>query len=182
MRWDYVALAVLVLGGIFAFFPGPLVILYYAIEVAVFIWILAHYYKYFNLDKWLIISLLGIAVLHLMGVTLSIGHTRLYDYWLLSWFRYDNLVHFYSIFVVTIMAHRILRPRFKIKSSFIFYMILILVSLGIGAVVEIFELMLVYLPGAGGGVGDYMNNALDLVYNLLGSLAACLFIGIRRSR
>jgi uncharacterized membrane protein YjdF len=58
----------------------------------------------------------------------------------------------------------------------LFSLLLILIALGIGAVNEISEFAAVVFLGAQESVGDYFNNALDLVFNLFGAIVACFFI------
>ena len=48
--------------------------------------------------------------------------------------------------------------------------------MGTGALNEVLEFGAVILFGAAKQVGDYLNNALDLVFNLTGSIIACFFI------
>ncbi len=48
--------------------------------------------------------------------------------------------------------------------------------MGFGAFNEIIELLAVLLFDATQQVGGYLNNALDLVFNLIGSIIACFFI------
>jgi hypothetical protein len=48
--------------------------------------------------------------------------------------------------------------------------------MGTGAFVEIIEFSAVVFLGAAEQVGDYFNNAIDLLFNLTGSGIACFFI------
>ena len=48
--------------------------------------------------------------------------------------------------------------------------------MGVGAGAEITELLAVVFFDASAAVGDYYNNAIDLVFNLLGSLTACGYL------
>jgi uncharacterized membrane protein YjdF len=50
------------------------------------------------------------------------------------------------------------------------------IALGIGSLNEILELGAVVLLGAQEIVGDYFNNAMDLVFNQIGSVTAVFFI------
>jgi hypothetical protein len=54
--------------------------------------------------------------------------------------------------------------------------LLILISLGIGALNELIELIAVVFLGATEGVGGYINNALDIVFNLFGAVISCIYI------
>ena len=53
---------------------------------------------------------------------------------------------------------------------------LILMALGVGAINEIIEFIAVEFLEAAQQVGDYENNAKDLVFNLFGSFIASLII------
>jgi hypothetical protein len=146
--------------------------------VLVLIAVLTHKYLNVSLRVWISLSLLGF--LNLAGGTFFIGSVRLYDFWFIpGLFKYDNFMHFSAIFVVTIIAYDIISP--KLSSSFkknkpAFSLLLILIALGVGALNEISELVSVILFDATEQVGDYMNNAIDLVFNLLGSIAACFYL------
>lgn len=58
----------------------------------------------------------------------------------------------------------------------LFSLLLILIALGIGALNEILEFGAVVFLDAQEAVGDYFNNAADLVFNLIGSVIAVIFI------
>ena len=55
------------------------------------------------------------------------------------------------------------------------YSLIVLGGMGIGALNEIIEFAAVVIFGQT-GVGGYWNTALDLVFNLLGAIAATIFI------
>lgn len=64
------------------------------------------------------------------------------------------------------------------KKWFLLSGVLILIALGIGAINELVELGAVVFFGAAEGVGDYMNNAIDIVFNLIGASIACVVIWV----
>jgi hypothetical protein len=48
--------------------------------------------------------------------------------------------------------------------------------MGIGAFNEVFEFVAAAFLGASDNVGSYANNALDLVFNLVGSITASIYL------
>lgn len=154
--------------------------LYYSIVMAVLMMITVFYNKKLHLSAYALGGLSLVGLLHLLGGYLYIGTTRLYDFWLISGiFKYDNLVHLVGIFVVTILVYNLLQPHLEKKiryNKFLLSILLILIALGVGAFNEILELGAVIFLNAAEGVGGYLNNALDLVFNLFGSLLACIII------
>ncbi len=165
----YVAFFLLnaVLHGNFEFF-------YYAIIVVALILFVNINYEKFHLSKSVLFGLALLGFFHLLGGSWYLGGIRLYDhyFWI---FKYDNFVHFFGGFVMLLISYSILSPYFKIiknKKPFAFAFILVIFTLGAGAVIELVELLAVIFMNAGPQVGDYMNNAFDIVFNLLGATAA----------
>lgn len=154
--------------------------LYYTILIfGLFLFVVSYYHR-LKLTETL---LLGIAVhwlLHFMGGALRIGATRLYDFWFIpGYLKYDNIVHAFGIVVLTFIAYNLLRPHFKLKdrvSLLHFSVLLFFVVMGIGALSELFELGAVLWFNAADTVGDYFNNAFDLLYNAIGAVFACILI------
>ncbi|MBT4322356.1 hypothetical protein HOD53_04225, partial [Candidatus Woesearchaeota archaeon] len=67
------------------------------------------------------------------------------------------------------------------QNKLLFLFTLILITSGLGAVYEIIELFAVYFLNASEAVGTYYNNALDLIFNLIGSLFAAIWL-IRKNK
>lgn len=129
--------------------------------------------------------------LHLAGGTVSVpvemaqvsdadkSHAVLYGLWLIppDRFKYDNLVHAYGFFIATLALWQSLR-RFLApgaRLSLAFAVTLVCAGMGLGAVNEIIEFAATrLLPRT--GVGDYANNALDLVYNAIGAATATAIV------
>lgn len=154
--------------------------LYYTAVMSVLIFIIVLYYKKIHLTKTILLGLTILGVMHVCGGNIHISGIRLYDFWLIpNIFKYDNLVHAFGIFIATFVAYNFLQPHLdtKIKHNpLILGLILVLIAMGIGAIVELVELGAVLLFGVSKMVGDYMNNAFDLLFNLIGSIIACFFI------
>jgi len=119
-------------------------------------------------------SLFGL--LHLLGGIVYIGDVRLYDYWFFPpYLKFDNFVHGVGGALAAILAYNFLENKLvpEIRyNGFIFVFLLVTIASGIGAYNEILELIAVVFFDAGKAVGDYMNNALDLVHNLIGATIA----------
>jgi hypothetical protein len=155
---------------------------YYAAVLFLLFFFVFFYYHELKLSSTLLAGMAAMGLFHFLGGAVIVNGTRLYDLWLLHLgpvaFRYDNFVHAFGVFVLTFLAYHLLRPHFTIRrpvSIFHFAFLLFLVVMGIGAVSEVVELSAVVWLGAD-GVGDYFNNAFDLVFNGIGSLAACFLI------
>lgn len=165
---------------IFSFIDNNYEFLFYSFIMFLLTVIIVLYYKQVRLTSGLIIGLILISVLHTLGGHLFFNGTRLYDIWLIKdLIRYDNLVHFIGYFTTTLIAYNLLSPYLddKIKyNKFFLSLLLVFIAIGIGALNEIFELSAVIFLNAGSQVGDYMNNAFDLVFNLLGSITACFLL------
>lgn len=165
---------------IFSFIDNNYEFLFYSFLMFLLTIIILLYYKSLKLTSSLILGLIIISALHTLGGHLYLNGIRLYDLWLVfNLIRYDNLVHFIGYFVTTLIAYNLLYPHLndRIKfNGFFLSLLLIFITTGIGALNEIFELSAVIFLNAGQQVGDYMNNAFDLVFNLLGSITACFFL------
>ncbi len=85
---------------------------------------------------------------------------------------YDNLTHIYGAFVLTLVAYNFIRAHWKETpnvGNFYLFLTIVFVGLGIGALLEIFELGAVLLFDAP-EVGGYLNNAFDLVRDGIGAV------------
>jgi uncharacterized membrane protein YjdF len=94
--------------------------------------------------------------------------------------RFDQVMHFFAIFVITLVAYHLLNlyvSRDK-KSNFI-YLVTFFMGIGWGCLVEVQELFAVVLFQKT-GVGGYFDNALDLVFNTLGALSASIFLYVKK--
>jgi putative membrane protein len=122
------------------------------------------------------------AMLHMAGGLIKIGTTRLYDlilipiledpYFIL---KYDQLIHAYCYVAISILVYFILK-KYVINKKALFT-ISVVVAFGIGALNEIIEFGMVIFADAAAAVGGYYNNALDLVFNLIGAVIGSLFAG-----
>ncbi|MEM2916287.1 MAG: DUF2238 domain-containing protein [Candidatus Woesearchaeota archaeon] len=170
----------LVLFSIIAVVQRNYEFLYYTGIMVIFIVIILVYYQQLHLPVSLIACLTILGVMHILGGNLYINSTKLYDTWLIPRFlKYDNLVHAFGTAIATLVAYNILQPKTENGTHyrpFAFVLMLILIAMGIGALNEIVEFFAVVFLGAGRAVGDYFNNQLDLVYNLIGSIIVSFFL------
>ena len=124
-------------------------------------------------------------LLHMAGGGIKIGEKVLYALPVIHLFgegeslilKFDQLVHFFGFGVATIVFYHLLRPYLnnQIVNWTVLYPLNILGGMGIGALNEVIEFVAVAVFGQT-GVGGYWNTALDLVFNLLGAVAAAFFI------
>jgi len=100
--------------------------------------------------------------------------------------RYDQVIHFYCYVVMTAFVFGIVSymadkklKRTK-KGIFLIAFISMLGGIAIGAINEIIEFSTVVFLGST-GVGEYFNNALDLVFNFFGALVSVLILSWKRN-
>lgn len=125
-------------------------------------------------------------LLHMLGGMLSFNGVRLYDTILIpilkepfNILKYDQLLHTYVYLVIAMLLYDVAKPYIK-KENFLMLLIVVLAVTGVGALNEIFELGAVVFTGST-GVGGYYNNALDLIFNLIGAIIGVI-IGKRMSK
>ena len=160
--------------------------LVYAATILVLIWFIAKTDKIFSYTSIAKIGFSLWLLLHLLGGSIYIKGTRLYDMILINVlgepyyiFKYDQAIHLFCYFVMTIFIYSIVLYISRDKASkVVVTLITALASLGLSAINEIIEFSTVAFF-ASDGVGTYHNNALDLVFNLTGIILA---IAIARSR
>jgi putative membrane protein len=158
----------------------------YTVTLGILIYLIALSDKTFNyssLAKW------GFAVWlfsHLAGGTFKIAGTRLYDWIIFDWIgepfnilRYDQVIHAFCYVVITLFVYSIVvyiaKKSDKKLDNFLIGLITFLAGMGIGGINEIIEFSTVAFFSAT-GVGNYYNNALDLVFNAIGALIAVLAV------
>lgn len=132
------------------------------------------------------VTLTGLTIwslMHMAGGGLFFNNIRLYDIILIPLsqtypiLRYDQVVHVFGFGVATIAMFELIRPHLKenLQHFVALSIVIIMAGLGVGAFNEIVEaLVAATLPQS--GVGGYVNTALDLMSDLIGSIIAMLFI------
>src|SRR3989344_9683263 len=137
-----------------------------------------------NLDYYVLGGLSLWGLLHMLGGGVRIGGEVLYALQIIPIInsgeivilKFDQFVHFFGFGVTTLLAYNLLKGYLNDKVNYkIFYPALVLVGMGLGALNEIIEFAaVVSVPET--GVGGYFNTALDLVFNMLGAIAAVFLI------
>jgi hypothetical protein len=126
------------------------------------------------------------ALMHMAGGSVHINGILLYKLMLVPLsktipiFCYDQLVHIIGFGTATVAMYYLLRPLLRpdINGWWSLSIILILAGLGAGAFNETVEFLVTLLVQET-KVGGYMNTSLDLASNLIGSIAALLFIRLK---
>jgi uncharacterized membrane protein YjdF len=165
---------------------GDYKFLFYTIYMIVMTWIISHYYQrlHFGIPLICMISIFGL--LHLMGSAIYVDGTRLYELAIgVHYIHFDNIVHTFGGGLAALIAHNILQNHLdeQMKHHPIpFIFILVTMASGFGAYNEIIELGMVLTMGDAAKVGDYLNNAFDLVCNFNGALIASTAIYLWKYR
>tara|TARA_Y100000310_G_scaffold173181_1_gene173307 strand:- start:6907 stop:7542 length:636 start_codon:yes stop_codon:yes gene_type:complete len=163
-----------------AFFWLNFEFLYYTVVMSILIYAIVIIYKRLHLASFILVNLSLLGFFHLLGGNFYWGQTRLYDlYFLEGIIRYDNLVHTYATFIATLTLYSLLNNFIdeKIRSRYpLFALGLILMALGMGAINELLELFAVLAFGVTQQVGDYFNNAFDILFNTIGASLATVII------
>jgi len=122
-------------------------------------------------------GLLFVGILNALGGLLYIDGVRLYDVFF-GILRIDMVIHFLGTFFALLILNHLVKKYKLIKARWI-VLFSALIILGLAAVFEVLELAGMVLLNTV-GVGDYWNNAIDLLSNLLGVLAGAAYIVIRK--
>ncbi len=122
--------------------------------------------------------------MHLLGGSVYISGTRLYDIVLINLFngggefmilKYDQFVHAYCYFAISILMYFVLKKHMKSNQGAALVTFTVLSSIGIGLLNEVVEFAMVIFVDAADAVGGYYNTALDLVFNLIGALIGSVY-------
>ncbi len=147
----------------------------YAVVIICSIVLLWWIFRHYAFDTMILVLLQIGIVMHFSGAFVQIDGARLYDALVLG-VRYDKYVHFVNAFSATLLASRLFQIQ-GIMLTRVNSVLLMLVVLGLGAVIEIVE-YLVVLTVPNNGVGGYDNNMQDLIANFCGALS---FLVLRSS-
>ena len=182
----YISAFILLIFTVYFIAVGNFEFLLYTATLGLLIWLLGisdKKFLYFRSAKWgFAIWLFG----HLGGGVFRINGQRLYDTVLVDLvgdpffiLRYDQAIHIFCYFVITLLIYSILLSVVKEKKTkmdrFVIGLIAFLGGMGVSAVNEIIEFATVVFFGST-GVGGYYNNAIDLVFNSIGALMAVFFM------
>lgn len=150
----------------------------YAIVILVLILFTWKKVHHLEVQGWLLVMVQLGLFMHFAGGLTFVGDKRLYDAVIMG-VRYDKYVHLFNAATAGLLVQRLPLTR-ALKYEWFADFVTILIVLGLGAFVEIIE-YLVMLTIPLNGVGNYDNNMLDLIFNLLGvSLSIFLVKVVRR--
>ncbi|MFH1174387.1 MAG: DUF2238 domain-containing protein [archaeon] len=145
--------------------------LFYTFIMGALILLLMRNNEKLHLNVFSVMSLVLIGAMHILAGNLHVYGQRLYDVQLLTWLRMDNVVHLLASILLGIVMYKLIREYApNITSRLALFVLVILAVSGIGAINEIGELITVIYFNAAAQVGNYLNNALDLVFNLIGAI------------
>jgi len=133
----------------------------------------------FNFSNFVLIGLSLIGLMHMIGGGIMVNGLRMYGHYIvLGIIRYDKIVHFLGIFFAVFVFYELIKSN-KINKLAL-SLILIFSGVGIGAIYEIIEFILVLtLPET--GVGGYINTMGDIIANSLGAICAVFLINLKRN-
>ncbi len=142
---------------------------YYSVVFLACFFVLHGLHKRVRFPMFLLVSIAIYGLLHFIGGLFFFRTVRIYDLRFMI-LEYDNIVHTLAAFILTVFGYSILEPGLNdmIKKNRLYFGILLgLFGFGIASFGEIVEFAGVKFLGAT-GVGDYFNNAWDLVFNFIG--------------
>jgi len=193
-RWlpFYASILVLIIFALYYIFSGNYEFLIYIASIGILIALLMwsdRYVEYSLLGTW------GFAIWnlgHMLGGSLMINGKTLYATILIpiidapyNVLKYDQLMHAFCYFVFAILMYSVVVYLLRSTGgkrqpkNWLLALIVILAATGIGALNEIIEFgITIFNPSS--GVGDYINNAQDLVFNLIGAIIGA-WVAVRMS-
>jgi uncharacterized membrane protein YjdF len=140
----------------------------------------------FKISPYVLWGLSLWGLMHMAGGGVRVGDSVLYAVKIVHIFdvgdtyilKYDQFVHGYLYFVVVFFLYELLKKTKKHFPKYMFYPVLALISLGIGALNEFAEFLpVVFLEQT--GVGGYFNTLLDIVANTTGAVLASIILWIK---
>jgi hypothetical protein len=151
----------------------------YAVVIFSAILIAWWYMRDFFIDNSILILIqVGIAI-HFAGAFVPFDGQRLYDAYFLG-IRYDKYVHLINSFITAAVTSYVL-TMLKAQLPLGRNLAILLIVLGMGALIEIME-YLVMLTVENAGVGSYDNNMQDLISNFAGGLLYIIATSMRWGR
>lgn len=161
--------------------------LYYTFLMVALLCIVVMLNQQIHLGFFILFNLSLLGFMHLLGGNFFLADgSRLYDmHFLGGLMKYDNIVHTFGTFTATLTLYSLVADFIddRIRERYLlFSLLLVLMAIGIGTINELVEFLAVIFLGAAEQVGDYFNNSLDLFFNTLGSIIACIVIYVYRER
>lgn len=129
-----------------------------------------------------LVALWGLSLwgfVHMLGGAIMVGDGVLYGIHVIDIFdrggqlyilKMDQIIHFYGFGVSAMVIYQLLLRGMSVrKNPFIIPFVAILGAMGLGALNEVLE-FLILITVERNGVGDLYNMGLDLVFNTLGAI------------
>lgn len=142
-----------------------------------------------RIEIWILWGLTAWGLSHMAGGLIRVGDGVLYDVVLLPIvqrgellvLRYDQCVHMVGFGVATCLCHHVLSRslRADARRGLGFWVLIVLMGCGVGAVNEVVEFIAVLIMPET-GVGGYENTMLDLVFNAIGAIIAVAYLAGQR--
>lgn len=179
-----------IIAGIYFLSVGNLEFLWYVGILASLIILMIVLHKKFKFSSIVLFGASLWGFLHMLGGGLRINGERLYGKMIISIYnsdvpgmqilKYDQFMHFYTYVVVVVLLFYILNTYLKEKVNWlIISVLLVFMAVGVGAINEIVEFMpVVFLENT--GVGGYHNTLLDIIFNMLGSIAGVIYLSFKK--
>lgn len=130
--------------------------------------------RHVEIPKYILFLFEVMILLHFSAAFIMIDGHRLYDF-RFEGIRFDKVVHFTNAFIGTVITLYFFKKNHCDISTKFIMMMTVFVVLGIGAIIEIAEFIVV-MTVPHNGVGAYTNNMLDLVANFIGSVLSILLV------
>ncbi|VVB81724.1 Uncharacterised protein [uncultured archaeon] len=129
-----------------------------------------------NLGVPVLLALSMLIIIHLSGGLIPVDGARLYDA-SFGPLPFDKIHHFVLGLVFAFLTASLFIDtlEWKLRKPKLFFFFILLAALGFGSLVEIFEfagVTFLHSPG----VGDYFNNATDLVADLFGAATGAIIM------
>jgi len=167
--------------GIYSFLNGNYEFVFYSVILLGILNLGIYVHRAVRLPEFIIAGLSVFGFMHVVGGMAYIDGVRLYDMIFYGLIRYDNIVHLIgsilAALVLNVLFYNFADHQERINRP-LYYFALMLMTLGAGVFNEINEFFAVVFFNAQEGVGDYFNNAIDLLYNLIGALLAIILIDV----
>ena len=172
------------LGGFLAFgmVIGSELTVPYAILITILILVVTAVHRRVDLGRGVLWGLSVWGLVHLAGGTIPFsGERTLYNVFLLpgELLRYDQAVHAFGFGFATMACGKVIKgwlPQRRLPLGAV--VIVVLAGMGVGALNEIFEFVAT-LVLEDTNVGGYTNTSWDLVADLVGAMAAAVWLTSR---
>ena len=146
----------------------------YTIITLFIFWLVIYIYKKYNMPFIVLFGFVMWIFLHMLGGT-TINGARVYGIMLINLLgpplfilRYDQAIHFFCYFIVSVILFYITKKYVKKVDGIVLFLIIV-ASIGVGSLNEIFEFIMVLILTET-GVGDYYNTSLDIIFNTIGAI------------